>query len=737
MIRFLLVEMVSNRFMQRIQSQGVIDLVLMILRRHEITIQKRVQPILQHSVFHLHINSFFFTKSISQKYISLIVRVKWYLHCLNGEAAVLFENSLSPFMEYHLGVHHVDNDANKSTLNYTHMRKRALLLVMFMAAFVAHGQSEIKSKIISAKVFTQGAELNRTATLTLKKGKNEFKFTKISANLDPKTIQIDGEGITILSVRHEIDFIETNTPQKVSVLMEKRNMIMDTLERVNMEISILKKEAELLSKNMKVIGAQGTRGEDYQKALEYFSNKFKGNTNSSFQLKVKKRKLQQQFDEMEKQIISFNVEEKEPTTNIYLVVDADKAMKQDISISYAVSEAGWFPGYDIRATNVESPLALTYKARVMQNTGIDWKNVKLTLSSGDLESSGTAPELNPFYLGGINRNRSGYESQGQITGRVVGGDDGLPLPQVTVFVKGTTIGVPTDANGYYNIQVPNGNHKLIFRYTGYLTQEIDLKDRSRIDISLAPDMTSLGEVVVTAQGFARDRKSLGYTIGKQSGWSKRETKTKSLPINIINYQTSFVYEIKHPYDIPSSGQAEMVDIQTKSVAADYVYSTSPKAKENAYLVAQIPQWEKLKLLDGESNLYFEGSFVGKSLIDTSIGRDTLDISLGKDEGIVVSRKRLKEYEKSKFLSSKKREQRKFEITIVNTKSTQISINVFDQIPLATSKDYKVDVDELSGAILNQETGLLIWQLQLKPGQKKVIQFGFSVECPKHMDLDID
>lgn len=661
------------------------------------------------------------------------------------------------------------------------MKLTALLFVMFMAAITVHGQSELESKLISAKIYTQGAELKRTAKLDLKKGKNEFKLTKLSANLDPKTIQVTGEDITILSVRHEIDFIETNTPEKVKSLLKDRLSLLDSSELIAMKLSVLKKEAELLNQNMKVIGTEGTKGQEYQKALEYLTRKFEKNTNQSFNLRIALRSIEEEVVKIESQIRSFNTEEKEPTSNILLVIDVEEDMKREISISYAVSEAGWFPAYDIRATNVASPLSITYKARVFQNTGIDWKDIKLTLSSGDLESSGTAPELTPFYLGSSNAQIYRYSGAGQVFGHVTGSDDGLHLPQVTVLVKGTTLGTSTDANGNYSLQIPNGYNTLVYRYLGYVTQEVEVRGQSQINVNLVPDVTSLGEVVVTGVSAAiPKRKSLYNTTtlterefnpssagtsglpsrrlaGKAAGLNVEATSIQirgasslygsraasyepinnPLPINYINYQTTFVYEIKPPYDIPSTGQPEIVDIQTLDVEANYIYSTSPKARENAYLVAEIPDWEKLKLLDGESNLYFEDSFVGKSIIDTNIGKDTLNISLGKDEGIVVSRKRLKEFEKQKFFSNKKQEQRKFEITVVNTKSTAININVYDQIPVVSSKVYKVNVIDLGGADLNKETGLLSWNVQLPPGEKKVIQFSYSVDYPKYLTLDID
>jgi len=100
-----------------------------------------------------------------------------------------------------------------------------------------------------------------------------------------------------------------------------------------------------------------------------------------------------------------------------------------------------------------------------------------------------------------------------VSGKVTGSDDGLPLPQVTVLIKGTTRGVPTDMDGNYRLEVPTGA-TLVFRYLGYVTQEVVIGNQTVLNIQLAPDATSLGDVVVTAQGIVKDKKSLGYAIGQ-------------------------------------------------------------------------------------------------------------------------------------------------------------------------------------------------------------------------------
>lgn len=99
-----------------------------------------------------------------------------------------------------------------------------------------------------------------------------------------------------------------------------------------------------------------------------------------------------------------------------------------------------------------------------------------------------------------------------VTGKVTGSDDGLPLPGVTILLKGTTTGVPTEANGEYRIEVPGPDAVLVFRFLGYVTQEVVVGDRSVINVPLSPDVANLGEVVVTGVAAATPAKKLPFTV---------------------------------------------------------------------------------------------------------------------------------------------------------------------------------------------------------------------------------
>ena len=108
-----------------------------------------------------------------------------------------------------------------------------------------------------------------------------------------------------------------------------------------------------------------------------------------------------------------------------------------------------------------------------------------------------------------------YAQNRTVTGKVTAAADGSPLPGVNVLVKGSNTGSSTNAEGTYQIQVPN-NATLVFSFIGYLSQEIAVGSQTSINVSLSDDVKQLSEVVVTAVGIERSNKTLGYSVERLS-----------------------------------------------------------------------------------------------------------------------------------------------------------------------------------------------------------------------------
>jgi len=173
------------------------------------------------------------------------------------------------------------------------------------------------------------------------------------------------------------------------------------------------------------------------------------------------------------------------------------------------------------------------------------------------------------------------------------------------------------------------------------------------------------------------------------------------------------------------------------VAARYEYYCVPKLDQDAFLTAKITDWNDLNLLEGESNLFFEGTFLGKAIIHPKTAGDTLNISLGRDKNISVKRVSVKEFSRKQLLGSNKIDYRTFEINIRNNKKQPINLIVEDQFPLSTMKEIEVDKIESKEAELDIETGKLKWIIQLDPGKEKKVDFKYSVKYPKNNNLVLE
>ncbi|WP_062060994.1 carboxypeptidase-like regulatory domain-containing protein [Aquimarina longa] len=120
----------------------------------------------------------------------------------------------------------------------------------------------------------------------------------------------------------------------------------------------------------------------------------------------------------------------------------------------------------------------------------------------------------------------------QITGTVKGASDSSPLPGVNILVKGTTNGVQTDFDGNYTITASTGDI-LVFSYLGMMNKEVIIGGNTVIDVILEEDAEQLEDVVVTALGIKKTRKSLTYAAQNVSAAELTKVKDAN-PINSLS-----------------------------------------------------------------------------------------------------------------------------------------------------------------------------------------------------------
>ncbi|MCE2995075.1 MAG: mucoidy inhibitor MuiA family protein [Cyclobacteriaceae bacterium] len=632
-----------------------------------------------------------------------------------------------------------------------------LLSISLTSAIAQEQHQEVSSKVKQVTVFLNGAQITRQATIPIAAGVTLLKFKSLAPRVQEQSIQAEGtNGIRILSVSFQVNHIEENRkPEKIASLEAERRRLNSLLKQEQSQEEVYKEEEIILKTNKSIGGtSKGVEIEQLKVAMDYFRQRLIDIKQHLFDIDKNIRKLNEELSKVEAQLREQNVSKEQSSGEITVKVSSKVATQSSVMLKYLVNEAKWFPSYDIRAKNVESPVAITYKANVSQQSGEDWENVELTISSADPSTGGERPALKTWVLG-FNNSYSGSSpirirgistigtnSNSFVQGTVRSVEDGSSLPGVNVMVKGSTIGTVTDAGGSYFLALPSDASTLVFSFIGLKTEEVAITGRKQVDANLSLDVTQLSEVVVTAQGVEKEKKSLGYAVSTiqwddSQDYHYTPRVTKTLVATPIVKQTNFEFTIDEPFSIKSDGEVRATDMIEYELPALYEYFCIPKLDMDAFLVAKVLGWDEYNFLDGEASLFFEGKFIGKSVLDTRLASDTLTLSLGRDANVLVKREKVKELTSRQTVGSNQKAMYAFDISVRNKKANSISIVIEDQIPIPNTKEIDIDKLEDSKAVYNEETGLLKWRKTIKPGTTETIKLRYSVKFPKSSNIILE
>jgi hypothetical protein len=638
---------------------------------------------------------------------------------------------------------------------------KCLTFIGFLLPFVSIAQQKLDARLEHVTVFVNGAQVRRTATATLPAGKSEVILRGLTPSLDPQSVTVKGDGnFTILSVRTQLNYLEEQRRKDTIVTLENESsQLVKQLEDAQNKIAVLAQEEDILNHNKaQIIGIQNNPNKtDDLKALLDFQ---KGRLTDVLTQKTETNrfvvKTQQRRTQITQQLSELNVRKNTTTAEVVISVFTKNAIFGRFLLEYIVPNSSWYPIYDLRVQDVNTPMTAQMKAKVRQNSGEDWKDVKLTLSTGEPKRTGVKPELGTWFLGtGGASTYSGRQinvlsdfqtqrranQQNKISGLVRDASgEGIPA---NIMIAGTTRGTMADADGKFDLDIQLNDKILIVSSVGYNSQNIPIANNGTfVDVQLK-ESEALNEVVVT--GYAAKKNTAAFLQGEAAGLSmskdkKMRSESKSVALNVSEstHSTSITYDIELLYSVPTDNKEYQVEIKEMSLAAFYEYSCAPKLETDVFLTAHLTDWEQYNLPEGEANLYFEGTFLGKSVLKTQSTEDTLKISMGRDKNIVVKRVKQKELTTKKgIFSGKKTESRTYEIVVKNKKGIAISLNIEDQVPIATDKQIEVQYAFSDNPVVDKNTGHLTWKLQLKPLEDRKLQISYTVKHPAEWRVNID
>lgn len=551
-----------------------------------------------------------------------------------------------------------------------------LSIVLFSINAQATEEEIVKSTISKVTVYSQGAQIYRTAQYSIGKGVTEVIIEGVSPYIDANSLQVNATGsVVILDSKYSTFYPSPNNAPLEGLPLKIRNSIRfleDSIKTINYDIQEFQDEIDVLVATKNILANNGAmRGQGkvndsinlLKQAVEYYSikmleinKKIQKLTRSRVLLDDKKTGMTQRLTDLKNHQNSVDGKKPTgPTQRITITLKANDLAKGKIDVSYLVNNAGWTPIYDLRSDSNSGKINLNYKAQVYQNTGIDWEDVRLNISTNNPYMNKTKPTLNPWYI------------------------------------------------DYYNYQAYSQQQKIA---TG------------------RAETRTLSQPVYKA-GADRNVEESEITAAFSDQFTQ-----------VVEHMISAEFRIDLPYSIKSNNQVHMVLVKNVDLDANYKYYTVPKYDNGVYLVAQLSKLDELQLVPAKANIFFEGTYMGETYLDPTTMEDTLSLSLGKDPNIIVKRTLLKKETKEKIVGTKKERTFAYSIEVKNLKSTSIDIVVQDQFPITQNAAIEIENIDLGKGVLNDRTGLIEWEFNLKPKTSKDIKFSYQVKHDKDQNINL-
>ncbi|WP_395077431.1 mucoidy inhibitor MuiA family protein [Flavobacterium sp.] len=345
-----------------------------------------------------------------------------------------------------------------------------VLLSLFSIIAVAQKPIFTTAKVKAATVYFNAAEISQTTSVTIPIGTSEIVIKNVANDLNESSVQIGAPStLTVLSVQFTNDYISEYEIDDKSPAIKK---VRDSIKFVQKEILKVAnaknseaKTLELLDKNQQVAGINsGLNVLELMKMVDYYKAKRTELSNNINTFSEKEVKLNETLQKLNNKLeIDTSKEEKSSSGKLIVQVMNELAGNVPLEISYLSNSATWNPFYDLRVENVKDPINMLYKAQVIQNTGIDWKKVKLTLSSGNPNQNNQAPLLSSWFLRyGESQNVYGYNQnklQNQLQGRAAGVQveavyDAVSAPIVKKSISQYTTVAENQLNVSFDIDIP-------------------------------------------------------------------------------------------------------------------------------------------------------------------------------------------------------------------------------------------------------------------------------------------
>ena len=263
-------------------------------------------------------------------------------------------------------------------------------------------QKQISAKLTDATVYLRGAALTHTASATLKSGSQEVIIDGLSPDIEINSLKVKANGVLISATEFTQDYL---TPREQAAHIKK---LQDSLDYYQEQLKEVQNELAVHKQLLKLVtdGTQNNMSQkdgtvsiaDINANMELFRTKAAELQKNIDKDNKKIDRLKETVNRLKSQIDQDETENMQLNGMLRLSVSVPENITTTFTITYFTNMAQWMPCYDINIPSMDKSITLQSKAKVRQLTGLDWNNVKLTLSNATPNRSTVAPVFSTWFL---------------------------------------------------------------------------------------------------------------------------------------------------------------------------------------------------------------------------------------------------------------------------------------------------------------------------------------------------
>jgi len=530
---------------------------------------------------------------------------------------------------------------------------------------------EHKASITQAVVYNDRVEVIRSYKNTYQPGEYQVKLLDLPSSLDDNSVRASGSGsaeVKINGVKIESVYLDTTTNQRYKALEDSVDQLREQLKTYDDRTSLLQKEQDYLEriKTASTTVNPGSREGEKTKTptvaewtglYTFYDSRYEAINKEIRGIEKGRKSLQTKLDAMQARLNRIAGTANLTKKNVTINFTVQKEGSLDLNLSYMMMGASWHPQYDIRVSPDDKKVEFTYYGTIYQNTGEDWKDVKVTLSTAQPSISGSMPALSPWY--------------------------------VDVYQQ------------YYQ--------------KGY-------------GAKMAMQNVAQSQTINIRGGRSNE---IAYTVEAEEAPAPAPVSFSTSDVEFSG--TSYVFVTPGENNIPSDGEPHKIPIAFENLDADFEYSAVPRLKQYAYLKGKVKNTTEYPFIAGDINVFFGNNFVGTSSINSIAPTEKFDVSLGIDEGIKITRQKVKDLTEG---TKKIKKTYGYKIAVRNLKATKEVLTVNEQYPVSKNDKIKVklvspkfDDPEAAFGVKEKPNGLIEWKMELGPQEKKELELEYYIEYP--------